>query len=168
MTALRESSEELAIKPENVEILGSLPTMYSLGNKARVWPIVVSECGGAVLRSESSASGMPRHSAMLAERGRSVDLLIGQIGGEKTISGGAVCLKIDRPFESTSPSTFPQLLPEFTKLTTRASFTRTTPSPARPTTPSALPTLPSSRSTYPPCTPTQERSPRSSPCPCQP
>ena len=41
-TALRESSEELAIVPGNVEILGALPTEYSLGNKARVWPIVVS------------------------------------------------------------------------------------------------------------------------------
>lgn len=42
-TALRESSEELAIVPGNVEILGALPTEYSLGNKARVWPIVVSD-----------------------------------------------------------------------------------------------------------------------------
>lgn len=41
-TALRESNEELQIPPGNVEILGALPSEYSLGNKARVWPVVVS------------------------------------------------------------------------------------------------------------------------------
>lgn len=40
-TALREANEELAIQPDHLEILGSLPPEYSLGNKARVWPIVV-------------------------------------------------------------------------------------------------------------------------------
>lgn len=41
-TALRESNEELQIPPGNVEILGALPSEYSLGNKSRVWPVVVS------------------------------------------------------------------------------------------------------------------------------
>lgn len=41
--ALREAHEELELPPENVEILGMLNSPeYSLGNKARVWPIVVS------------------------------------------------------------------------------------------------------------------------------
>jgi 8-oxo-dGTP pyrophosphatase MutT (NUDIX family) len=41
--ALRETYEELGIPPENVEILGMLDKPeYSLGNRARVWPIVVS------------------------------------------------------------------------------------------------------------------------------
>lgn len=35
--------------PGNVEILGALPTEYSLGNKARVWPIVVSRHGSCCL-----------------------------------------------------------------------------------------------------------------------
>ncbi|WVF69740.1 hypothetical protein IAT40_004519 [Kwoniella sp. CBS 6097] len=39
-TALREAQEELALPPENVEILGRLEPEYSLGNRARVWPFV--------------------------------------------------------------------------------------------------------------------------------
>nr|ODN89500.1 hypothetical protein L203_02210 [Cryptococcus depauperatus CBS 7841] len=39
-TALREAQEELALPPENVEILGMLDPEYSLGNRARVWPFV--------------------------------------------------------------------------------------------------------------------------------
>ncbi|WVQ98117.1 hypothetical protein IAU59_005239 [Kwoniella sp. CBS 9459] len=39
-TALRETQEELALPPENVEILGRLEPEYSLGNRARVWPFV--------------------------------------------------------------------------------------------------------------------------------
>lgn len=43
LTALRETHEELGLSPDNVEILGMLdPPEYSLGNKARVWPFVVS------------------------------------------------------------------------------------------------------------------------------
>ncbi|WWD21549.1 hypothetical protein CI109_106035 [Kwoniella shandongensis] len=39
-TALREAKEELALPPDNVEILGMLDPEYSLGNKSRVWPFV--------------------------------------------------------------------------------------------------------------------------------
>ncbi|KAK8847458.1 hypothetical protein IAR55_005316 [Kwoniella newhampshirensis] len=39
-TALREAREELALPPDNVEILGMLEPEYSLGNKSRVWPFV--------------------------------------------------------------------------------------------------------------------------------
>jgi 8-oxo-dGTP pyrophosphatase MutT (NUDIX family) len=39
--ALRETYEELGIPPDNVEILGMLGPEYSLGNRARVWPVVV-------------------------------------------------------------------------------------------------------------------------------
>ncbi|OCF32547.1 hypothetical protein I317_00314 [Kwoniella heveanensis CBS 569] len=39
-TALREAQEELALPPDNVEILGRLKPEYSLGNRARVWPFV--------------------------------------------------------------------------------------------------------------------------------
>jgi 8-oxo-dGTP pyrophosphatase MutT (NUDIX family) len=41
-TALRETYEELEIPTENIEILGQLDRPeYSLGNRSRVWPIVV-------------------------------------------------------------------------------------------------------------------------------
>jgi hypothetical protein len=41
-TALRETQEELALDPERVEVLGALDSPeYSLGNRSRVWPIVV-------------------------------------------------------------------------------------------------------------------------------
>lgn len=39
--ALRETEEELALPQDHVEILGSLPPEYSLGNKSRVWPVIV-------------------------------------------------------------------------------------------------------------------------------
>lgn len=40
--ALRETYEELRIPRENVEVLGMLDRPeYSLGNRARVWPVVV-------------------------------------------------------------------------------------------------------------------------------
>jgi 8-oxo-dGTP pyrophosphatase MutT (NUDIX family) len=42
--ALRETHEELGIPPENVEVLGMLDRPeYSLGNRARVWAVVVSQ-----------------------------------------------------------------------------------------------------------------------------
>lgn len=41
-TALREAQEELALPPSSVEILGMLDPEYSLGNRSRVWPFVVS------------------------------------------------------------------------------------------------------------------------------
>jgi 8-oxo-dGTP pyrophosphatase MutT (NUDIX family) len=41
--ALRETWEELGIPPDNVEILGMLNRPeYSLGNRARVWPVIVN------------------------------------------------------------------------------------------------------------------------------
>jgi 8-oxo-dGTP pyrophosphatase MutT (NUDIX family) len=41
--ALRETYEELGIIPDHVEVLGMLDRPeYSLGNRARVWPVVVS------------------------------------------------------------------------------------------------------------------------------
>ncbi|KAK4687782.1 hypothetical protein P7C73_g2332, partial [Tremellales sp. Uapishka_1] len=39
-TALRETGEELSIPTANIEILGALEPQYSLGNRARVWPLV--------------------------------------------------------------------------------------------------------------------------------
>lgn len=41
-SALRESEEELDLPAGHVEVLGALKPEYSLGNKARVWPIIVS------------------------------------------------------------------------------------------------------------------------------
>lgn len=44
ITALRETNEELRIPSEDVEVLGMLDRPeYSLGNRARVWPVVVSQ-----------------------------------------------------------------------------------------------------------------------------
>lgn len=49
-TALRETQEELALSPDHVEVLGALDSPeYSLGNRSRVWPIVVRPSRSSLL-----------------------------------------------------------------------------------------------------------------------
>ena len=56
-TALRETQEELAIPRDNVEVLGTLPPQYSLGNKSRVWPMVVCLTASFILEPMAHVKG---------------------------------------------------------------------------------------------------------------
>ncbi|BEJ12882.1 hypothetical protein CspHIS471_0300560 [Cutaneotrichosporon sp. HIS471] len=58
-TALRETEEELSLPMANIEVLGALTPEYSLGNKARVWPIIgfVHPSDAIDAATESAISG---------------------------------------------------------------------------------------------------------------